>query len=138
MTFAEFAAQARRQVLEDLERGDDPSIGTYDPARLAEARAHGKPRMGAMVPSPRSLALEFPFHDHEGSATVFRVDVETPERVVYLGVPAWVVENVWQGTVDGSYAFESHAAALVEEFRASLEPLANAALFGPRPPTRRE
>lgn len=138
MTFAVFAAEARTQILLDLEQGRDPSLGSFDAARLTEARAHGKPRLGTMVPSPRSIALEFPFFDHAGSALVLSVEVETPERVVYLGVPAWVVENIWQGNVDGSYVFESQARAMLEEFAGGIEPGKNAAMFGPRAPTRRE
>lgn len=138
MTFASFTAEARTLILLDLDRGLDPSLGKFDGARLAQARAHGKPRLGAMLPSPHSVVLEFPFFNEEGAAMMFSVELATPERVVYLGVPPWVVENVWQGTVDGTYVFESQARAMLDEFAQGTAPGPNAAMFGARAPTRRE
>jgi hypothetical protein len=88
--------------------------------------------MGSMVVRPDRIDLEFPFASSEGTVVV-SVSVRTPERVVALPVPSWVVENVWQGTVEGSFAFERDAMAMLAELAASLEPEANKAHFGPRP-----
>ena len=65
------------------------------------------------------------------------MEVDPPERIVRMPVPEWVVESVWQGEVDGSYHFESHAYALLEAFTASLDPEENARRFKGRMPTGR-
>ncbi len=56
---------------------------------------------------------------------------------MYLDVPVWVVEQIWEGDVEGSYHFESHARALVSAFTAALDEEANATQFGPKAPKRR-
>jgi hypothetical protein len=137
MTFNAFVASARRTIFADLEAGRDPSLGEFDPALLAEARAKGKPGIGAMEPRPREVVLEFPFSGQDATV-VFPVRLATPERVVSMPVPEWVVENVWQGTVDGSYVFEREAFAMLARFQELLADGPNATLFGPRPPVRRE
>lgn len=131
MTFLEFASAARRRVLADLESGEEPGAGEFDRERLRAARAHGEPRMGSMVVHPERLDLEFPFVSAEG-AVVFSVSVATPERVVAMPVPEWVVENVWHGTVEGSFVFESEARAMLGRLAALLEPGPNRALFAGR------
>lgn len=94
--------------------------------------------MGGTRYEPDSLTFEFIYPDPQSSATVLSVRVATPERIVYLPVPAWVVEHIWQGEVVGSFAFESEAAEQVAEFVSSLDREPNAALFGPQPAKRRE
>lgn len=138
MTLAEFAAQTKRAVFDDLSAGRPPSVGTFDEAALREARTKASPQMGGTVHRPDGLSLEFVYPDPQGGTMVFRVDVPSPERIVFLPVPAWVVESVWQGEVDGSYVFESQARELVAAFSAGLEPEANREWFGPRRPKRRE
>jgi hypothetical protein len=69
--------------------------------------------------------LEFIYPDSRTAAILLEVRIPTPERVVFLPVPGWVVEQIWQGEITGSYAFESDAIALLEAFRQDLTPDAN-------------
>jgi len=135
VTLAEFIAQTKRQLHEELRAGRTPAA-EHDAADLAEARRMGEARMGSHRIAPDSVMVEFLFGAESPTVVAFRVP--TPERVVYLPVPEWVVETIWQGDVDGSYHFESHARRLVDAFVAKLEPDENRTLFGPRPPRRRE
>jgi hypothetical protein len=138
MTLAEFAAQTKRAIFDDLAAGRPPSTGSFDDAVLRDARTKGSPQMGGTVYRPDGLRLEFVYPDPQGASVVLSVEVSAPERIVFLPVPSWVIESVWQGDVDGSYWFESQARALVDEFTAGLEPEANLEWFGPRRPKRRE
>jgi hypothetical protein len=95
--------------------------------------------MGATVFLPGSVQFQYIYPDPiGGAALVLTVSVETPERVVFLPVPEWVLENVWQGSVDGSYHFESDALDLLRRFENLLETESNAKLFGPQAAKRRE
>lgn len=137
MTLNDFVCQARKQIHGELISGLQPSYGEFSEATLAEARAVGEPRMGSVRFEPQRVSLEFIFGSAAQSA-VFEVAVTPPERIVFLPVPGWVVESIWQGEIDGSYHFESHAVALYEAFRAELGAEANSVWFGPRQPKRRE
>lgn len=137
MTLAEFVARARRQILEELEADRDPGIGSYSSTELAEARLQGRPQLGTVAFFPDSILLEFIFGSGLESK-LFTVALEPQERIVYLPVPNWVVENIWQGTVDGTYHFESHAKALLDGLIDQMTPINNKALFGKQPPKRRE
>ncbi len=138
MRLAEYVAQKKRALYDDLLAGRDPGEGAYDPAALKEGRSKGKPQMGSTFFEPRSIRLEFIFPDPTASAVILTVTLDPPERVVYLPVPGWVVESIWQGEVSGSHHFESHARALVDEFVALTAPVPNEALFGPQAAKRRE
>jgi hypothetical protein len=67
-----------------------------------------------------------------------QVRVAAPERIVYLPVPEWVVESVWQGEVAGSYQFESDARRLVDKFQEETTTEGNTKWFQKQPPKRRE
>lgn len=138
MRLAQYASDLRLALFDDLQSGREPREGTFDPEVLKEARSKGTPQMGGTRYEPDSLTFEFIYPDPQSSATVLSVRVATPERIVYLPVPAWVVEHIWQGEVVGSFAFESEAAEQVAEFVSSLDREPNAALFGPQPAKRRE
>jgi hypothetical protein len=137
MTLNEWSAITKRTLYDDLSKGLTPSAGEFDDALLNEARSKGRPQMGATVYSPGSARFEFVYKDHIAT-TVFSVTVPAPERIVFLPVPAWVIETIWQGDVDGSYHFQSEADTLVESFLAQLGPDSNPRLFGRKEPTRRE
>lgn len=124
-----FVAAQRLAIFERLKAGLAPEGCEFEQAALQEARTKGAPQMGSTVYRPDQIRLEFIYSDPQGGTMVFVVCVTPPERIVALPVPAWVVENIWQGEVHGSHAFESEAYALLEAFRASLEPGPNAALF---------
>lgn len=92
--------------------------------------------MGASVFHPDRVDLEFLFGP--GTPLVFVVSISAPERIVFLPVPSWVIETIWQGEISGSHHFESEAMRLVEVFRGQLSPENNSALFGPQMAKRRE
>lgn len=86
--------------------------------------------MGATNYEPDAILMEFIYPDPKGSAVLLSVRVSAPERIVFMPVPEWVVESIWQGEIAGSYHFEGDALRMIEEFRASLAPEANAEIFG--------
>jgi len=133
-----FAASQKRAIFDDLYDGKSPAIGSYDEALLREAKTKGKPQMGPTRYGQNELHFEFAYPDPNGAAVILTVTVSTPERVVLLPVPDWVVESIWQGEISGSYHFESDARRLIEEFQSLLSPEANAALMAAGPKPKRE
>lgn len=130
MSLYEFAAEKKRAIYADLLAGKDPSQGTFDKELLAEGRRKGDPQIGSETYRQDEIDLQFIFPEAGNSATILTVTVPSPERIVYLTIPKWVVISVWQGEVFGTYAFESDAEKLVQEFLATLEPQANPEHFG--------
>ena len=137
MNLNEWAAQTKRSLFDELGKGAKPSYGEYNPVTLEEARIIGKPQIGATVYSPDAARFEF-VYSGASSTIVFSVSVTSPERIVFMPVPAWVIESIWQGDIDGSYHFEPDAETLAEEFRTMLSVKVNSQLFGRKAPTRRE
>ena len=76
------------------------------------------------------MRFEFIYSSKGASSTVFQVEVDAPERIVYMPVPSWVIESIWQGEINGSFHFESDARELIDQFTASLQTEANASIFG--------
>ncbi|MBS1723686.1 MAG: hypothetical protein JSS66_12115 [Armatimonadetes bacterium] len=138
MTLNEWASRLKAGIYEDLLARRAPREGQYDEAALREAQAKGEPKAGPTVFSPRLARFEFIFSNPDGAANVVPVTVEPPQRIVFLPVPGWVVESIWQGEVDGSYHFESDADSLLAAFASELDATTNAKYFGPRPAKRRE
>lgn len=132
MTLNEYSAKKRREILDDLVEGRDPREGDFSAQDLAEASKKGRPQLGPVVYDPWHMTLEFVFAAPGGESVVIPVRLASPERIVYLPVPEWVVENVWQGDVAGSFHFESHALALVQAFQDLLAQDANGGLFDSR------
>ncbi|MBS1717245.1 MAG: hypothetical protein JSS72_05895 [Armatimonadetes bacterium] len=132
-------AGKKRAIFEDLLAGRDPSEGSFPAELLKEARASGvAPQMGTTRFAPDSVALEYVYPGRQGETMVITVTIPTDERIVFLPVPHWVVESIWQGEIDGTYCFESEAAAMTKEFLAQLEPGPNKEIFGKKPaPTGR-
>jgi len=137
MSLNQFAAETRLRIFEELKMGFVPSVGEYSEQLLRDARSKGQPQLGATRYEPQSLLIEFIYPAVGTSATVVTVKVPSPERIVFMPVPSWVVESIWQGDIDGSYHFESEANKLLADFNAQLAPEANTILFGPKTPTRR-
>ncbi|MCW5941370.1 MAG: hypothetical protein KIS66_04010 [Fimbriimonadaceae bacterium] len=137
MTLNSYAAAARLRVFERLRQGLPPEEGEWDERARQEAKVKGEPQMGATRYEPRAMRFEFVYPDPQSNATVLTVTLASPERIVFLPVPRWVVETIWQGEIDGSFQFESDAERMLEEFRALLTPENNSALFGPKAPTGR-
>lgn len=131
-------AELRRRLLDDLLAGRAPSTGAFDAESLAHARTKGRPQLGTVRFEPRLITLEFIYSDPQGAASIFEVAVEPRERIVFLPVPEWVRETIWQGEIDGSYHYVSDARTLLARFEEEIEPEPNAKWFGPQPPKRRE
>lgn len=138
MTLSETVARLRRQIYDDLRSGQPPSVGRYSESDWKQARDKGEPRMGTYTLTPEEIRMEFLYSAAEAPALIFTVTVPAPERIVFLPVPDWVVESIWQGEIDGTYHFESDARRLLAEFERLLEPAENRRFFGPQRPKRRE
>lgn len=138
MTLNEFVAQKKRSIFESLAKGLPPQEGRFDEAVWKEGQAKGSAQIGKVEFHPRRLVLEFIYSDPRSSATILRVELDPPERIVFLPVPEWVVETIWQGEIDGSYHFESHALAHLRTFEAETGESANEKWFGPARAKRRE
>lgn len=133
-----FAAEKRRAIFDRIRAGDDPGEGAFDADVLREARMKSAPQVGSTRYEPFAIHFEFIFPDAASTATIFTVTVQPPERIVFLPVPDWVIENIWQGDIDGSYHFESHAIAAMASLEKELSLDGNLKWFGPRQPKRRE
>ena len=137
-TLSTFSARTKREIFEDLLAGRTPRVGKYDAELLQQSKIKQPVQMGTTVFHPDRIAFEFIYPDPQASALVLSVVVAPSERIVFLPVPNWVVENIWQGSVDGSFHFETDALALFGELKNLLEPRANAGLFGSQMAKRRE
>ncbi|HMS54601.1 MAG TPA: hypothetical protein PKA27_04305 [Fimbriimonadaceae bacterium] len=137
MNLGAFAADQKQRIFDDLKAGQPPHQGRFDETLFREAKDVGSPQMGATRFAPRSITHEFIYHV-PGKSIVLTVEVETSERIVFLPVPEWVIENIWQGNIDGSHHFERDAYRLLESFRTEIEPDQNQKWFGPQVAKRRE
>jgi hypothetical protein len=133
MTLGKFSADAKLRIFAAIEAGLPPPEGEWDDAVFKEARDKGKPQMGATRYQTDAVVFEFIYPDPNGAPLLFKVKIAPPERIVYMAVPSWVVESVWQGEVLGSFHFESDAVRLVGEYRAGLEAGPNEKAFGAEP-----
>ncbi|MDQ2985870.1 MAG: hypothetical protein M3R13_04005 [Armatimonadota bacterium] len=138
MTLNEWAVAKKTEIFGRLGLGQPPPEGTYEASVFRDGLVKGKPQMGATTFTPSAAHFEYIFPDSTSTSTVLDVCVEAPERIVFLPVPEWVVEEIWQGDVSGTPHFESEATAMLERFRGELEAGANEKHFGPQPPKRRE
>lgn len=133
-----YAADIRLQIFDELKSGGSPTVGEFDAAVLEEGKKKGATQMGTTRFEPNAIVYEFLYSAANVAATVFTVRVASPERIVFLPVPEWVVESIWQGEIDGSFHFESEAMALLSRFSEELDPVANAKWFEKRMAKRRE
>jgi hypothetical protein len=129
MNLREFVAATKRSIFEELSRRQTPSLGTVDAARLADAFSKGRPQMGATNYQPDQIEFEFIFPDPGQSPVILVVSVVPPERIVFMPVPDWVVEDIWQGEISGSFVFASDCDRMLHEFHQVLQPDSNSALF---------
>lgn len=133
-----YAAEAKTTLFDGLKQGQPPAFGDYDETVWSKAKELGKPQMGTTNYRPDALLFEFIFPDPLGTPTILSVKVDPPERIVFMPVPDWVVETVWEGEVDGSYRFESEAHALVRAFEEELTASNNPRWFEKRLPKTRQ
>src|SRR5437764_11503203 len=125
MNLNAFAPEKRLALYDDLKKGLPPREGEYSDALLKEGKVKGQPQMGTTRYEPHAIVFEFIYPDPHTSATVLSIRLAAPERIVFLPVPEWVVETIWQGDIDGSFHFESEALRLVEGLQAELGADAN-------------
>lgn len=138
MRLNEFLAAEKTRVFESVLAGSKPEGARCDEALLRALHEKGRATMGTTVLKPWLISFEFVFSMDDGQTEVLAIELDPPERIVHMPVPEWVVENVWQGDVQGSYQFESDAAALVAGFSGELGVEANAKWFERQQPKRRE
>ncbi len=128
-SLSEFAVATKRTILADLLAGQAPQ-GEFEAENLRRATTKGTPQMGTIRYEPHALVFEFIFPDPASSPTILEVRIASPQRIVYLPVPGWVVESIWEGDVAGSFHFESDAKALLQEIIDCMTPQENPQIFG--------
>lgn len=138
MTLNAYSAAKKMAIFEELKKGFPPSEGEFDEAVLREGKVKGEPLVGATRYEANSIFVEFIFPDPRSTSTVLVVKLVPPERIVFLPVPSWVLESIWQGEISGTYHFESEARRLYAELGAELEAGPNQKWFGPQMAKRRE
>lgn len=134
----QYVAQKKREIYDRLRAGHAPDEGEFDGSVWAEAKDKGVPQMGTTVYRPDSIQVEFIYQDPLSSNLVLKVVLSAPERIVFMPVPEWVHQTIWQGEVDGTFRFESEAAAMLEVFGTELSASRNPVWFEKRLPTTRE
>lgn len=130
MTLREFVRTQIQTIFDALKAGGAPPIGEYNLAQLKECQRRATPQVGATNFQPDALLLEFIFQDASLGPAVLSVRVPAPEPIVYMPVPDWVIEDVWQGDVTGSFRFLSEAERLLEAFREQVFTERNRVYFG--------
>ncbi len=138
MTLNAYVAEKRLAIFDRLKGGLPPGEGVYDEAILAEGKVKGHPQMGATHFEPNAIFVEFIYPDPKTSATILSIKLDPPQRIVFLPVPEWVIESIWQGEISGSHHFESDARQLLAQFETELSPENNPKWFGPQMAKRRE
>lgn len=138
MNLNAYSAQKRLAIFEELRSGRLPSEGEFDHSLLKECQAKGLPQLGSTRFEPWCIIVEFIYPDTAGASLVLTIRLASLERIVFLPVPEWVVESIWQGDVAGSFQFESDAMHLLTSFSQELEPDNNLKWFGPQMAKRRE
>lgn len=139
MTLREFTNVTRKQILQALQYKQAPPVGHFDRKTFEEAVQMREVQMGSARYTSHSVILEFIFlHDKPGAPLILCVEVDTPEPVVFMPVPEWVQEDVWQGEVKGTFRLRSEAEQLIEAFRRHVLESENPHYFEERPVPRRE
>src|SRR5687768_7919706 len=133
MTLSAFSADKRTKIFEALSSGQPPPEGDFSEMVFKDGKDKSKPQMGATRYEPAAIVFEFIYPDPLGAPILLSVRLDAPERIVFMPVPSWVVESIWQGEVSGSYHFESDAQQLLDDFQKGLEPKSNAEAFGTKP-----
>ena len=120
------------RIFAELKAKRMPSESAYDEALLRHANSKGAPQMGSTRYTPDAIQFEFIYPDPQGAPVVLTVTVAPPERIVFMPVPEWVVESIWQGEIAGSAQFESDALRMLDLFRREIESPENAEQFEAR------
>lgn len=131
------SAQQKREIFDALRQGEMPPFGTFDEGLWRDAKEKGEVQMGTTVFKPDQITYEFIYPGGDGSI-VLSVVVDPPERIVFMPIPKWVVESIWQGEINGSFVFESEAREMMSELEMSLGVEGNLPLFAPPGPKRKD
>lgn len=138
MNLNAFTAEKRLALFDQLRAGLLPGEGTYDAASLSQAKVKGSPQLGTTRYEPNAIHIEFIYPDPLTSSSIVTITLTPPERIVFLPVPDWVVETIWQGEISGTFVFESEANAQYQALGKELTPESNLKWFGPQMAKRRE
>lgn len=138
MTLAAYTADARQRIFESLLAGNLPPEGAFSEEAFREGKAKGTPQMGTTRYEPDAIICEFIYPNSVGAPILLPVRLGAPERIVFMPVPDWVVESIWQGEVAGSPRFESEARKMLAAFERQLAPDKNPALFAEPAPVGRQ
>lgn len=133
-----FAAREKRRIYESLQARMSPDGVSFDAELWQRAADLASPQMGSTIYRPDRILFEFLYAKPGAETVVLTVELPVAERIVFLPVPGWVIENIWQGDIDGSYHFESDASRLIEDYGAEIGPEANLRWFERQPAKRRE
>ncbi len=133
MTLREFVRQQIQQIYEALQQGQAPPVGEYDATTLRECMRRATVQIGTTHYRPDSVLLEFIFTEPSLGPAILTVRVPTPEPIVYMPVPDWVIEDVWQGEVTGSFRFASEAQILLKKLHNQIFSETNILYFEERP-----
>lgn len=137
-SLAVFCARIKREIFAELSDRKPPSQGSFLESLWAEANEKGAPQIGSTVFHPHKVVFEFLYHDPLASAMILPVTITPTERIVFMPVPDWVIETIWQGEVAGSFRFESEARRMLDSFQNMLSVEENIRLFEKPLPTTRE
>lgn len=133
-----YVGRLKRELWEDIKSNREPRVGEFDAALLANLRSKEAVQIGTATFRPDRITLEFLFPEASGVPTILSVSIAPPERIVFLPVPEWVIETIWQGDVDGSFHFESDANKLLDKFLKLVTAEENKPLFEKQLAKRRE
>ena len=78
--------------------------------------------MGSTRFDASSVVFEFIYPDARAAAAILDVRVASPDRIIFLPVPPWVIEQIWQGEVTGSFHFATQARAMIERLAELVDP----------------
>lgn len=138
MTLAAYTAEVRQRIFDALLTGNPPPEGAFSEEAFREGKAKGTPQMGTTRFEPDAIVCEFIYTNSVGAPILLSVRLQAPERVVFMPVPAWVVQSIWQGEVAGSPRFESEAREMLAAFERQLAPETNPAHFAEPAPVGRQ
>ncbi len=133
MTLREFVRSQMQAVFEALQQRQPPPVGEYDEQTLKECFRRATVQTGTTHYRPDSIILEFIFLEPSLGPAILCVRIPAPEPIVYMPVPDWVIQDVWQGEVTGSFRFASEAEALLKKFHNQVFSETNALHFDERP-----
>lgn len=133
MTLRKFVRNNLQTIFEALQKRQLPPVGEYDAQTLKECFRRATVQTGTTHYQPDCILLEFIFSEPNLGPAVLSVRIPAPEPIVYMPVPDWVIQDVWQGEVTGSFRFASEAETLLKKLHNQIFAETNALYFDERP-----